>query len=532
MSNFDNFRLSYLKLQDHPQLGTIDLRFSEFNDVRFTDELYTTVIIGANGTGKSYILKTIADIFRNFEELKITGIKKFSFPYSFEIGYFIGDNLYEIITRKFALASSNRINRPLREYSYRRRKAHATDINNTDGKYLNSISDLELPQRLLVNSIMANDRFVFKKSERNHFYQYLGVRSTNSTMSTKSSTKKAIRHIFNATDNNKNFIKNLNELLKFLEFEQLFKIVYDTRITKLFFSQKNVLTVELFKKYFENWWEDDFPYTKRKEENPSWSLPYYNKYFKNNPKLTEELVLYLNNLSHDSSKLFRKPSSSSRLIILDLFDNKVSSDLDMLMHLENLDIISLQGITLRKEQSDLSIDQISSGEYHIFVSLIGVLAKIEPGSIVLIDEPEISLHPNWQMKYLSFLKKVFKNYPHCHFILTTHSHFLISDLKGESSYIIGLTRANNKLEPIEFRKNLDTYGWSAEEVLYKVFNVRTTRNFYLEEELRELLHKIATKSNKTARMKELLDSIRKVKLSKNDPMNLIIKKAEEYLKND
>jgi hypothetical protein len=31
------------------------------------------------------------------------------------------------------------------------------------------------------------------------------------------------------------------------------------------------------------------------------------------------------------------------------------------------------------------------------------------GNIVLIDEPEISLHPNWQLKILDFYKKIFQN---------------------------------------------------------------------------------------------------------------------------
>ena len=36
----------------------------------------------------------------------------------------------------------------------------------------------------------------------------------------------------------------------------------------------------------------------------------------------------------------------------------------------------------------------------------------EPDSFIFIDEPEISLHPNWQMKYMSFLKEIHKTQTH------------------------------------------------------------------------------------------------------------------------
>ena len=117
-------------------------------------------------------------------------------------------------------------------------------------------------------------------------------------------------------------------------------------------------------------------------------------------------------------------------------------------------------------------------------------------------------------------------------MIATHSHFLISDLEKESSSIIAVKKENGKIETIDFPSNINTYGWSAEEILYRVFKVRTTRNFYLEQELRELLHGIAIKSPATERMNEILKTIKKMTLNPTDPMNLIIQKAEEYLTND
>ena len=60
---------------------------------------------------------------------------------------------------------------------------------------------------------------------------------------------------------------------------------------------------------------------------------------------------------------------------------------------------------------EMSIDKLSSGEKQI-VFRGGFLLKDKKsleGAYILIDEPEISLHPKWQLKILPFIKKLFTN---------------------------------------------------------------------------------------------------------------------------
>src|SRR5690606_31118696 len=118
------------------------------------------------------------------------------------------------------------------------------------------------------------------------------------------------------------------------------------------------------------------------------------------------------------------------------------------------------------------VEDTSSGEYHLLISLLGIFARIKPNSLILIDEPETSLHPNWQMRYIDELKKIFKKYSDCHFILASHSHFIVSDLENSSSSVLALTK--NAEENVSANLlDAQTYGWSAEEVLYLVFNLKT-----------------------------------------------------------
>jgi predicted ATP-binding protein involved in virulence len=154
---------------------------------------------------------------------------------------------------------------------------------------------------------------------------------------------------------------------------------------------------------------------------------------------------------------------------------------------------------------------------------------MKSNSLVFIDEPEISLHPNWQMKFLSFLREIFRNseYSTCHIVVATHSHFLISDLEGSQANIIALSQSEEgpKARPI----HRNTFGWSAEEVLYRVFNVRTTRNYYIEMNLKELLHLITIQSKNKQRLEYLYNKLSFIELTEEDPLKKILSSSKKYI---
>ncbi|MEV0057310.1 AAA family ATPase [Saccharopolyspora shandongensis] len=72
----------------------------------------------------------------------------------------------------------------------------------------------------------------------------------------------------------------------------------------------------------------------------------------------------------------------------------------------------------------ISPRQLSSGEQHELVMLYTLLFKVSPGSLVLIDEPEISLHVAWQQQFLSDMKEI-SGVAGVRFIVATHSPQII-----------------------------------------------------------------------------------------------------------
>ncbi len=69
-------------------------------------------------------------------------------------------------------------------------------------------------------------------------------------------------------------------------------------------------------------------------------------------------------------------------------------------------------------------DKLSSGEQHLLVLVYSLLFK--PNSLVLIDEPEISLHIAWQDEFLNDLTKI-AELVKCKFLIATHSPQLVGD---------------------------------------------------------------------------------------------------------
>jgi predicted ATP-binding protein involved in virulence len=75
---------------------------------------------------------------------------------------------------------------------------------------------------------------------------------------------------------------------------------------------------------------------------------------------------------------------------------------------------------------ELNLTDLSSGEQHEVVLLYELIFKANPNTLVLIDEPEISLHVTWQKEFLSDLLKILE-LQKMQVIVATHSPQIIND---------------------------------------------------------------------------------------------------------
>jgi predicted ATP-binding protein involved in virulence len=83
------------------------------------------------------------------------------------------------------------------------------------------------------------------------------------------------------------------------------------------------------------------------------------------------------------------------------------------------------GIFVKSSSGEIPLDKLSSGEQHQLVLFFELLFEIKPNSLILIDEPELSLHVAWQKKFISDLISII-SLNSFDVILATHSPQLIS----------------------------------------------------------------------------------------------------------
>jgi predicted ATP-binding protein involved in virulence len=74
----------------------------------------------------------------------------------------------------------------------------------------------------------------------------------------------------------------------------------------------------------------------------------------------------------------------------------------------------------------VSPKDLSSGEQHELVLLYELLFRVKPDSLILMDEPELSLHVAWQVNFLNDLKELTSIVP-LDVLIATHSPQIIND---------------------------------------------------------------------------------------------------------
>lgn len=214
-------------------------------------------------------------------------------------------------------------------------------------------------------------------------------------------------------------------------------------------------------------------------------------------------------IESESEEVIRLVQSSLNIILedtnyreLQLFINPVTDDLDLGM----FDI---------KRNIVLPIDQLSDGIRNAISLVLDIIyrcVKINPhlgdkanlsSGIILIDEVDMHLHPEWQQTILGQLQKVFVN---LQFIVTTHSPQVLTTVEPECIRAIYLNPENNRYEykiP-EFSKGAESI-----QLLEDIFNVESRppqiKEVQLLKEYEELVETDQWDSKRAIEIRKILD---------------------------
>lgn len=87
------------------------------------------------------------------------------------------------------------------------------------------------------------------------------------------------------------------------------------------------------------------------------------------------------------------------------------------------------GAIVYRDKNPLKLEGLSSGEKHEFIMLFKLIFETPSDSLVLIDEPEISLHVVWQLEFMSDLRRIQSANPF-QSIIATHSPQIFQGFKN------------------------------------------------------------------------------------------------------
>lgn len=135
-------------------------------------------------------------------------------------------------------------------------------------------------------------------------------------------------------------------------------------------------------------------------------------------------------------------------------------------------------VYFKKGDTKIRLQELSSGEQQIVFRGTYLLRDIKKtlNGTVLIDEPEVSLHPRWQKEILTYYQNLFKvnGEQKSQIFIATHSPFIVeAALKDkENTLIIVLKNNNGKVSTI----NLDQSNFvlptpTLAEINYEAFNI-------------------------------------------------------------
>lgn len=150
--------------------------------------------------------------------------------------------------------------------------------------------------------------------------------------------------------------------------------------------------------------------------------------------------------------------------------------------LRRLDLLNLTSCELwPSELESIDVAKTSSGQQQMLCAIFGLATSITPGCLVLLDEPELSLHPEWQLKYVDALFRIAQSVRNAHIIVATHSPLVVQQAVLHGADVVQMGgRARNSAHPLPI---LSSTPLSIEQALVDVFHTPIAASTHVSNEI-------------------------------------------------
>lgn len=458
-----------------PQGKASRLPIASFNSIRQVP-LYS-VLIGCNGVGKSSILKEMVDFFVDVHAYIHDEKPRLSYANKARlkgVRYHIDGVCCEVI------------------------RLGQTFLAKIDNKLLTT-KNLRLPSIVACN-FGAFDKFPAQKvngsSQTRYdvpYYKYVGAHVNGNIISSSAIT---FRLLFSLTENrNDRQRQNLSSILDFIGYDHIISLNYSVVIKSK--NEEGVRDIILKRV------QSDREYKKLSTDQKNNIVKELYDFYKKNEFTQKVQYCYVIDIDKES-------------LLTD-------DELDHIYKLKQYGLVHTEGVVFYKHGTQVASEEMSSGEFAMLSMVLSIsTAASDSHTLILIDEPELSLHPNWQMTFIDNLDMALRDQV-CHLLIATHSHMLVSDLPLNRSSVSQWEK-DNKGNLVANQIAGNTYGWSAEEVLLKVFKTATDRNRYFGERIAKLLEQMGNDTISTESVADELAELQEISqhLSDVDPMKMVL----------
>ena len=155
------------------------------------------------------------------------------------------------------------------------------------------------------------------------------------------------------------------------------------------------------------------------------------------------------------------------------------------------------------EGKEFDISGLSSGEKQLFLRALSLKFLNVNNSIILIDEPEISLHPRWQRKIINVYENIGENNQ---LIIATHSPHIIGNVTKEQIRV--LKRDKEGIKVMNYEELDETYGRTVESILMEIMGIVNTRNEETAEKIEILRNLVREDKYESKEFEELYEVLR------------------------
>lgn len=431
-----------------PKIDTIDENLLNI----FPENIKTTVIAGENGSGKSKILEAFSsnNLEGLFYDKELNPIKLID---NFDLVLFNENtnsdmfknalNINQQIKRKFTIASSN-----TNELNYK--------INNLAISFLSQIGTINSDIYFSPTHINLNFLKVINIQDIESLFGIMIIYSdtindTTDRRTIGNSDLQTIKNIFE-----KKIIDSItNEDIK--SYLLIREFIY--RI-----NQKSQMIFKYFSHNREYGDDDDIESV----------FEYIFENFK--IELSDENFFTVIEIIENCSKeVFNEDK-----LIINYKDNNLKEIEKVLVNIHR-GFFDVSFFTKKENDIDLSFNDLSDGEqqlllffsklYYSFRTLYNDSSR---STILLIDEPDTFLHPNWQKKFFYNLCIFIENIDllkdrKFHFIITTHSPFILSDIPTENIIFLKRDERTGNSKNISSNIKMKTFGSNIHTLLSDAF---------------------------------------------------------------